>query len=155
MLKTKSIDGFSSTTDYPEIASESVVSLDETNREGPRALFSKRAELSKDMIKKLTKQFEDCINNVTERTGNVVKVDGRNQLSNPLIDMLKTEVTVDFDENGNAIMPTIFPPQGIEIINAKLKECQKDPEMAKHVKQLIEKKRKEWLDRENSRKLVD
>ena len=50
---TTSIDGFSSTTDFPEIASNFEITFDETISQGPKALFSKRSELSKDIIQKL------------------------------------------------------------------------------------------------------
>jgi hypothetical protein len=150
-MTTTSIEGFSSTTDYPETASKFEVTLEETISQGPEAIFSKRSKLSKEMIEKLSKLIIDQLEKVTERTGNVVKA---NESSNPILDALE-KIEIDFDKYGNPIMPTLMvSPETLE----KLKERSKEwniAEVERRRKDIIEKKRKQWLDRENSRKLVD
>ncbi|MCL4430099.1 MAG: hypothetical protein M1167_05035 [Chloroflexi bacterium] len=155
LLTTTSIEGFSSTTDFPETASNFEITFDETIREGPEAVFSRRSELSKDMIKKLTQQIIAALEKVTERTGNVVKANEVIGSSNPILDMLE-KIEIDFDKSGNPIMPTmLLSPEDYKKFKEKFQEWDKNPEMEKRRKEIIEKKRKQWLDRENSRKLVD
>ena len=66
------------------------------------------------------------------------------------------KIEIDFDKSGNPIMPTILlSPKDVRKFKEKFKEWDKNPEMERRSKEIIEKKRKQWLDRENSRKLVD
>jgi hypothetical protein len=92
---------------------------------------------------------------VTERTGNIVDARRSSIESNPILDALE-KIEIDFDKFGNPIMPTIvMPPAEHNKIKGKLKDWANNPEMEKRWKEIIGKKKKQWLDRENSRKLVD
>lgn len=95
------------------------------------------------------------INEATERTGNVV--DGRGRPFSPelLFEALE-KMQIDFDDAGNPIMPTVaLHPSMFEKVREKLPEWEANPEFTKRHEAIIEAKRREWLDRENRRKLAD
>jgi hypothetical protein len=154
-LTAKSVDGFLTTTDYPEVLSKFEITIEQATKLGPKALFLKRPEIAKDMIQKLTIQFINCMEKVTEKTGNIVKTSETDQTSNPFLEMLN-KIEIDFDDKGNPIMPTLLlSPEDYERYKVKFPEWEKNPKMEERRKEIIAKKKKEWLDRENSRKLVD
>jgi hypothetical protein len=63
---------------------------------------------------------------------------------------------MDFDELGFPIYPTlILSPDLYEKVKSELQRWSSDPKVIARQKEIIDKKRKEWLDRESNRKLVD
>jgi hypothetical protein len=154
-MTTTSIDGFSRTTDYPEIAAKYEISFQETIDTGPEAVFLRSKNVSKEMIDKLTAQFVALMEEVTKKTGNIVDAKKVDSSSNPILDVLE-KIEVNFDKFGNPIMPTIVVHPGERTkIMKRLEELEKNPDMEKRLREVIEKKKKQLLDRENSRKLVD
>lgn len=154
-LTAKSLDGYSSTTRYQEIASEFKISTDEIIKHGPDAFFSRATETSKDMVRKLSQHTIGVLDRIIERTGNVVKTKGGAVTPHSILDAIE-KMEISFDESGKPIMPVIvMAPDEFEKIKGNLKEWEPDPELEKRRKEIIEKKRKQWIDRENCRKLVD
>jgi hypothetical protein len=155
-LRITSVDGFSTTTNYPEIASKFEIGFDEIIKDGPKAFFSRKDVISKEMIQGLTKQTLEYLDKVTEKTGNVVSAkEAIAKSSNPILELFE-KIELSFDERGFPIMPSIVgSPEDTEKIKGYLKELRTNPEIQEKFLQIIEKKRKQWLDRENSRKLVD
>ena len=66
------LDDFSTSTNYPETASKFEIGFDEIIKDGPKAFFSRKEVISKEMIEGLTKQTLEFLDKVTEITGNVV-----------------------------------------------------------------------------------
>jgi hypothetical protein len=66
------------------------------------------------------------------------------------------KISIDFDDQGNPYLPTVVvsPELGAKL-KSKLPEWEANPDYDKRFKELIERKRKEWNDRESHRKLVD
>jgi hypothetical protein len=154
-LTITSMDGFSSTTDYPKIMAKYEISFEETIAVGPEALFSRSKMVSQELIQKITAQVFALMEKVTERTGNIVDMQEQSVESNPILDSLE-KIEIDFDKLGNPKMPTlVMSPNEYNKIKEKMKEWTNNPNMEKRRQEIIEKKKKQWLDRENSRKLVD
>ena len=66
------------------------------------------------------------------------------------------KMEIDFDEKGTPIMPEIHvSPDVMEKLRTQKLDPKEIVEIEKRRKQIIEKKRKEWIDRESNRKLVD
>lgn len=64
-------------------------------------------------------------------------------------------VAISFDENGKAKFPSIMAaPETVDKFAEAFKKLDEEPYLSKF-RNLIEKKKKEWDARENSRKLVD
>ncbi len=96
------------------------------------------------------KEFE----RVTKKTGNITDLKGKGLTPDSFFDTLK-KIWIDFDENGNPILPT-FTGNEKAIIKIKevLKQIDNDPKLSEKNKQLIIRKKEEWRDRESNRKLV-
>lgn len=150
-LTSSTIDGYSQTVDYPELASKFEIKHDEVIEKGPEAIFSKIPEIAKDMIKQQSQQIFKTMEEATKKTGNILETKSQPLSPDLVLEALK-KLPIDFDEAGNPIYPTlVVSPDQFE----KIQNWQIDPEFRKKQKELIEQKRKEWIDRENRRQLVD
>ena len=151
-----SSDGYSSKTDYEEFASHYEISFDEIIKNGPEAFYSKAAEVSKELANNMVKHSIGVLEEVTERTGNVVKREKGKPITPTVILDAIEKMEIGFDEKGNPIMPTLLiSSEDFEKIKNNLREWEANGELEERRKEIIEKKRKEWLDRESNRKLVD
>jgi len=104
----------------------------------------------------MAKHSIGVLEKVTERTGNVVKGEKGEGITPKLILDAIEKMEIGFDEKGNPIMPVlVMSPQDFEKIKAEQKAWESDGELEKRRREIIEKKRKEWIDRESNRKLVD
>jgi hypothetical protein len=155
VLTTSTIDGYSDTTDYKLLTSKFGIQNDEIIEKGFEAIFSKIPEIAKDIIKQQSKLIIETVDKATQRTGNIVNGKGQSLSPELILEGLKN-IAIDFDEFGNPIYPILWMPQDqFEKIKDKIPEWEKNPEFKKKQKEIIEEKRQEWIDRQNSRKLVD
>lgn len=95
----------------------------------------------------------DAIDEAVERSGNVLKRVGGFTIASYL-DSLE-QIDIYFDELGNPTIPTIVCGKKMQ---EEMKRVFAEPHSVadqKRYQQIIEKKREDWRDRENSRKLVD
>jgi hypothetical protein len=94
------------------------------------------------------------IQEVTEETGNVVH--GKPFDFDTFLAMLE-KIEIDFDEEtGEPNMPTMFvSPQAAEQIRQAIPQWGGIEEYSARHRALVERKRKEWHDREADRKLAD
>ena len=154
-LTYSSIDGYSESVAYKSTAAKFEITKEEIINKGPDAFFSKVDELAKEMVKQHSQSLLKKMGEVTERTGQVVESKSK-PLSPQLILEGLEKVAIDFDELGNPIFPSlVLPPDKYEKYKNEIPKWYADPKFQKKLKELIEKKRREWIDRENRRKLVD
>lgn len=155
ILASTSMDGYTDTRRYKLISSKFKVKDEKIIEEGVKAFSSLIDKISGEMIKKQSQIFFKKMDEVTKRTGNVVSAKGKPISPEIILESLE-KVVIDFDEFGNPILPSfVVHPKQYEKIKGALSKGEADPELRKKYIELIEKKRVEWLDRENSRKLVD
>lgn len=149
-LSVSTIDGYTQTSDYPKISSKFGAKHEEVIEKGPEVMFSKVHEIAQDIIKQQSRNLFKKMHEITEITGNAL--DAKQPLSPELVLEALKQISIDFDNTGNPIYPLlIVPPNQFE----KIKNWQIDPEFRRKHQEIIEQKRKEWIDRENRRKLVD
>jgi hypothetical protein len=154
-LTSSSIDGYSESVEYKTMTAKFEITKEEIINKGPDAIFSKVDELAKEMVKQKSQLIFNKMEEVTERTGQVVDAKSK-PLSPQLILEGLEKVAIDFDEYGKPIFPSlVLSHDQYEKIKDKIPKWEADPEFQKKHKELIEKKRQEWIDRENCRKLVD
>jgi len=124
-------------------------------REGIDAYLSKIATISEEFVTQKEKLLIGKMQEVTKATGNAI--DARAQpLSPSLILNALEKMEIEFDENGKIkSLALVMHPDQIQEFRKKAVEWEKDPEYQKKFKDLMEKKKAEWHDRESSRKLVD
>ena len=66
------------------------------------------------------------------------------------------KIDISFDEFGNPLIPTlIVRPEILKKMEENVDIWKETPESREKMRKLIEKKRSEWIDRQNRRKLVD
>jgi hypothetical protein len=124
-------------------------------RDGYRAYQSKIDSIVEEFVTQKEKLLIRKVEEATEAMGNVVDAKGQG-LSPPLILNVLEKMDIDFDDKGkpkNLVL--VIHPTLAEGLSKKAAEWEKNPEYAKAFAELMDKKRKEWRDRENSRKLVD
>lgn len=154
-LVTTSIDGYEDKDPITEHQAGFVISDEEMREKGPQAIFDKIPTLAEDMVVQRTKALFEKMEDVTNRTGNIV--DGEGKALSPELLMKTLEKTeINFDEFGNLIMPTFFiPPKILKKMGENVDIWKETPESREKMTRIIEKKRSEWIDRQNRRKLVD
>ena len=114
-----------------------------------------RGEMIGEVRRQQIRQFFDTVEKATEKSGNVVNAKGQPITFELFLELFK-KMQVDFDEEGNpheltfAMHSSMFAK-----IKDKLYEWETNPEYKEKYEKILEKKRKEWYDRENHRKLVD
>ena len=147
--------GWQDHVEMSDVGFEGEVSLDDLIKEGPGIYFKQALKAAEAFIEAQHKMLLAKANEVTERSGMVF--DGRGKPFSPEILLQAMErMELSFSESGEPRMPTlIVNPQLHEKIKEKMPEWEKDEDFKKRRDDLIDRKRKEWLDRENSRKLVD
>jgi hypothetical protein len=155
IFSTTSVDGFSQEGAYKEIAAKWEVSREEMMTQGPEAYFSSAEKVAKELDKQKAKQLIEKIEEATQRTGNIVDAKSK-PLSPDLILSALDKIAIDFDELGNPVFPyLVVSPEQFEKIKADIPKWESDPITNVRYKLIIDKKRQEWIDRENNRKLVD
>lgn len=155
ILTSSSIEGYTESREYKRISSDFSISPDEIIEKGVDAFFSQIDKISEELIKQQSQMFFKKMEEVTERTENIVNAKGKFSLEVYLEALEK--VTIDFDEFENPLLPSlILNPKDLEKIKDEIPKWNVDPNLWKTcLELLVEKKRREWRDREGRRKLVD
>jgi len=151
----KTYDGSIDKIEYKTLGSEFNIQTEEIIKEGPNAFIKHIDKLVEDLIKQKSKVVFQKLNEITSKTGNVVNLHGEPFTPEKLLEALD-KIQMEFDEDGRPTNLTIvMHPDLWNKIKDKIPEWEADTEFRKKHDAIIEKKRREWLDRENNRKLVD
>lgn len=107
-----------------------------------------------DMARQSETMVFEKLDESTKQTGNVLDAKGRPFEPEMLLEMLDS-ISIDFDENGRAEMPTIvLHPDLFNSIKNRFPELDKDRDFLKKRAEILARKKEEWRDRESHRKLV-
>jgi hypothetical protein len=149
-------DGYSDKGVSKEIAvSKFEITRAELIAKGPEAFFSKVEQVGKDAAQKSSHEIIKKIDESTERTNNVVSAKGEKLSPKHILSALD-KIAVEFDDYGNMIRPTLYVnPEIGERMKKEAPGWEKDPYMTALYNIVVAKKRQEWIDRENNRKLVE
>jgi len=154
-MSYKTVDGEPNETEYQAASSEFQVKREDVIARGAMAYVENLRDAAEEMKRQKAGYFFKKMKEVTERTGNVVNGKGHPFSFELFVEMIK-KIWIDFDEDGRPIMPTmVVSPELGEKLRVLLPEWEKNPEYKKTIDDIIDKKRKEWNDRESHRKLVD
>lgn len=126
---------------------------DELKKMSLRDVFSRFLETAEKMGEKVERaSIQDLDDKLTEK-GQTASV-SKEFTPEDLLKSFDT-VSISFDENGKAQFPTFMGgEEASKKIAEALKKLDEEPYLTKF-RELIEKKKREWDARENSRKLVD
>jgi hypothetical protein len=148
-------DGSVEVIDYDHIQGLLDINVDEVPDLTPEKIRQKLDNLSNEIAAQMSKNTYAEISRVTKLSGN--EIDAKNKpFSKVLFLELIEKVVLDFDQNGDLNQPTmVMDPVFWEKNKDKIMAWEKDEEFVRKHEQLIAKKKEEWIDRENNRKLVD
>ncbi len=117
-------------------------------------LIEKIESIAQEMAKQKSVFLFEEISKTTDKSGNKFDLKGRNFSIDDFFAMLK-KIFIEFDKNGKPFLPTmVVGPEIAESINNELQKLEKDPSVRERFSQIISKKKAEWHERENNRKLV-
>ena len=146
-------DGFTENSGYQEVSIDYSLKREDIIAKGPAVFVENILNVAEKMREEKAKLVIKKLNDVTEQTG--CKVDGKPFNFDTFIEALE-KIHIDFDDEGNPSLPTIIVnPQLSAILKEELPKWHSNPECERRMKELLDRKKKEWDDRESHRKLVD
>ena len=124
------------------------------SEERARELESQLEETATAIAQQQERMLFTTVSDAVERVGNAFDARGKPFHPSMFHEALR-KMWVDFDESGQAILPTIvMHPDMFKAIGPKLKEWEADKNLKAEFDAVIAQKREEWRARENNRKLV-
>lgn len=154
-MNSQSMDGNVHDSRYRELSSKFDITKEEIISGGYSAFMERALKTAEDIQGQQVRAIFKTISDVTEKTGNVV--DGKGKPFSPEMFLESLDkIYIDFDENGSPKFPSfVFHPKLRDKVLSSMAKLDADPALKKRHAEIIEKKRKEWNDREGNRKLVD
>jgi hypothetical protein len=154
-LATRSINGYEDKGPIQEQSSGFEISKEEIIEKGPEAFFGRMDQIAQDLVDQRTHSMIQKFEEMTERTQNIIS--GENgPLTPDLILELLEKIQISFNDRGEPQnYMIILRPEMREKIIEVLKEIENDPDLRKRHNEIMKIKRREWIARENNRKLVE
>ena len=149
------IDGSEDSQPYHEIRAIFQVDINEVPTLTPEKIREKLDNIAEEMAQQLSRNMFEDVAKVTRQVGNEVNARGQPLTQELFLQMLE-KMDLDFDESGNWKPPTIIMhPDLWAAKKDEFKSWETDDGFLARQSTIISKKKEEWLDRENNRKLVD
>src|SRR5665647_752082 len=153
-LEINNASGCSEEKGFKTISTEFRIKPEDLIEKGLDAYYSKFSEITEEMRKKQGKLIIEAFEETTHQTGNIVDCKSK-PIAEWYLEVLD-KVSIIFDEFGNPTMPDIIVnPNDYERIKSDYSKMQFDPNIQEKIREIIERKRREWIDKESKRKLVD
>lgn len=149
---TKYSESFTQESNLQEIVGSSDFNKDEI-LSNKTIIIKKLVEIGQQMGDQQMKMLFETISDVTEKVGNVVE--SKKDITPDDIFNIYNKITIDFNPDGTARLPTIIT--GTEMFPKMQKVLETifaDANYKKKFEEIIEAQKKRWYDRENNRKLV-
>ncbi len=121
---------------------------------GPTEILKKLDEMAKEMAHEQKRYFFEAMNKIIDAAGNSLDAKGARFSIKLFLEGLD-KIDLDFNADGTAKFPTlILHPDMHDLALEELKKLDDDSQIKKEFEEIIQKKRSEWLARENNRQLV-
>lgn len=146
------VDGQVLETPMQEISSTIKIDLSDYENLSLEEVFTRIQGCAEEMESQKMKLFFDRMEQVTSQTGNKADVNG--QLTPDIFLNLLEKMEISFDENGKYNQTFYGGATATEAMKNVLKTIEQSPELTSRHDEIIKNKRREWVDRESSRKLV-
>ena len=154
-METKTMDGDVDADGYKEITGEIKINKDEIIEKGPLAFIQNIQQTAEEIKKQKAEMLLKKVSEISAKVGTNVDAKGEPLTFDVFMKVLD-KLWIDFDENGNPRMPTlVISPKMAEKMKERIIQWEKDLGCKKRYDALIDRKRREWNDRESHRKLVD
>ncbi len=110
--------------------------------------------MAKEMAHEQKRYFFEAMNKIIDAAGNSLDAKGARFSIKLFLEGLD-KIDLDFNADGTAKFPTlILHPDMHDLALEELKKLDDDSQIKKEFEEIIQKKRSEWLARENNRQLV-
>lgn len=153
-LNTTSVDGYQKNSEYQLISAEFRVKPEDIIEKGLDAYYSKVQEIGRELAKKQNKSAIQAIDEATNEVGNRINCKSK-PISEWYLEALD-KVNINFDNFGNPLIPTLFVnPADYERIKNDFADLSSDSIIQEKLSEIIDRKRRIWIDRQSNRKLVD
>lgn len=147
-------DGSVAENEFKEASSEITLDLSEWDSITMEDVIAKVDAAAEEMGSQMARHFFDEISKSVEEVGNVIDAKGGPFTVEMCLELLE-KVELEFYEDGTPHELTLVcSPKMAPRMKAELQHLHTDPELARRYNELIEQKRDEWRERENTRKLV-
>lgn len=154
ILGVRSDKGLPVESELKEIREGFMLKDEDIITRGMDAYYAKLDELAQSIKNQEERIMIKAMEQAAERVQNVIDAKGNFSVST-FLDALE-KISISFDSNGNPSMPSIIlSPSAAAKMKAMLPELEKNQKYKRRLSEIIERKRSEWHDRENSRRLVD
>jgi hypothetical protein len=119
------------------------------------ALQSAFLEMARELAGQQTRMMLAAVSASAEQVGNKVDVGGELRPDHVLDMMRRMEIDFDPDTGEPHYGSFVMHPDLLEKLRPKFEAWNRDPALMAENNNILEQKRREWLDRESSRKLVE
>jgi hypothetical protein len=147
-------DGVIETQGFVDVRAPIEISANLEFRDTVQNLKERTERLTLDFAAQLEKLFFDRFHEITESVGNAMDMKGEPFTAESYLDSIE-KIDLDFDMFGIPIYPThVIHPVMAETIRFQFARLGTESRLRDRANALIERKRKEWRDREGRRRLV-
>ena len=148
-------DGTGDESQYKEAKGIFMVEATEVPGLTPEKIREKLDEVAEEMARQAFQGILAEIIKTTNSVGNTVNANGEPMSQDLYLQMLE-KMDLSFDKSGKWMPPTmIISPEMLEKNMKKKNLWENDPTFLAKQEEIVARKREEWHDRENCRKLVD
>ena len=150
--KTKLLryDGTIDDVPMKAIGTKIEIKVNDLDQHGLKEVLKVLDKAAHDMARQQSKNFFERLNQICHETGQVYDNKAQPLTFDSILDLLDS-MPIDFDEDGQPILPSILA--GPRVIEKLLKKEVSDEQIKKQ-NEIIERKYSEWRDRESDRRLV-
>lgn len=138
-------------------AAEATMTIDKKDLAtlSPKALTEKIDQAALEMAEQTSKTISDKLHQVTSDSGQVHDAKGKPLSPDTLLEALE-KIDIDFNKDGEPSgLTVVVGPELAEHIRRKSPEWEADPEFKRRHRELMDRKREAWRDRESRRTLAD
>jgi hypothetical protein len=147
-------DGVVESQGFIDVRAPIEISANLEFRETVQNLKERTEKLTLDFAAQLEKLFFERFHEITESVGNAVDMKGQPFTAESYLDSIE-RIDLDFDMFGLPIYPMhVIHPVMAETIQSQFARLGKESRLRDKANTLIERKRKDWRDREGRRRLV-
>ena len=155
LLTTTDAAGTTEESTYQDLSAALEVNRQDLIDQGPPALTKALRKMGDELRSQQSNLIFERLNEITARTGNVVDAGGQSITPDLVLETLDA-MEFDFKENGEPQLPSlVVSPKQYERLKEKMPKWEQDERYNRKFDELIKRKRRDWLDRESHRKLVD
>lgn len=147
-------DGARRASPYSEVSAPFTLNVAEIGTISLSDFQSKIEETVEELARQTMTDFFHRLNAATEQAGTAVHAGGKPWSPESMLQGLET-IDMSFDESGRPQLTLLMHPDMLKRIYENYPNFEEDPAYKARYEEIIRKKKREWLDRESDRRLVD